>query len=208
MENGQGSTVIPNISISYDDLLIKFLIRRIDAILPFKPKDPKYSDVVKIIKEDIIAYFNNHSDNNIQTAEYLLITDLMNKGNDGINEVDAYLNMWYSKWKQRTKIVSRKDFNSMHTLLSPYIQNAMVIHIEPILMKSLLGVAVETLIEEKELACTTILAKDIVMFTLRESNNVIPNMRVEDELGLMNAVIRKTKGLSKLTGPLVYLMVG
>src|SRR3989304_440733 len=110
--------------------------------------------------------------------------------------------------EEENNFVSNKEFNGMHRIVSKFAEHARMIEIEPSLMEQLRESAVETLVQEKEYACTRIMARDLVIYALREEyKNISKGMSIPDQLRLMTAVIRRTRSVASMTGALVFIKV-
>ena len=194
---------------TYHNLLDKIIARRFSEVLPYFKDDPlQISFVIGQIKNDLIAYGAYSIGYPIAESEVMLVEDFLKRGNEAVEEFDTWLKIWYAKWLQRTKIVSEKQFNGMTTIVSKYAEHSRMIELPAILLAELSEVAVETLVHEGEIACTYILAKDLIMYALREEyKNVSPDMTIPDQLRLMTTVIRRTKSVASMVGPLVYIKV-
>lgn len=194
---------------TYHNLLDKIIARRFSEVLPYFKDDPlSVNFVIGQIKNDLIAYGAYNVGYPITESEYMLIENIFSRGDEAIAELDAYLKFWYVKWLQRTKIIGEKEFHGMHTIMSKYAENDRMINISPELIAELSEVAVETLIHLKEYACTQIMAKDLVIHALREEYKYMSNdISIPDQLRLMTTLIRRTKSIASMTGPLVYIKV-
>jgi len=195
---------------TYHNLLDKIINRRFTEVLPIfrTEKEEENNFVNKVLKDDLIAYGAYATGYPIEESENMLVEDFLKRGEEALLELDAWLKLWYVKWLYRTKIVSNKEFNGMHRIVSKFAEHARMIEIEPSLMEQLRESAVETLVQEKEYACTRIMARDLVIYALREEyKNISKGMSIPDQLRLMTAVIRRTRSVASMTGALVFIKV-
>lgn len=168
--------------------------------------DDKNNFILKTVKDDLLNYLiytNGYPD---VEAEELIVEDFLTRGQEAMQELRAWLVVWYSKWIERTQIISTKQFGDMNTRLSKYAERASTIDIPKILQYELEKACRETLINNKEYACTNIMSKDIVMYALRhEYKSIMEVSKLEDQLRLMTVVIRRTREIAYTTGKLVFI---
>jgi hypothetical protein len=194
---------------TFHNILDKIVVKCLDIAVPnfdFISKDNNL--VIRILKEDLIAYGTYVIGYPSIESEVCLVEDILKRGEEAVIELVAWIKMWYVKWVERTKLIGSEEANNYRTALNSYHFNYKVLSLPPVLEAELFNVAVETLVEEKELACTNIMAKDLVKFALaKEHANIGTIKTVDDELALMKVVIRRTREVAHLKGPLVYIKV-
>jgi len=188
------------------NVLNNLISRRVNELLPIRVNELQYGTFIRIMKEDLIAYYDHILHLDSEEVESIIIEDFLRRGNEALEEFDSWIKLWYNKWLERTKILTKKEMDTMTTILAGFNKNIKCLEVDNEVMKHLINVAVETLVEEKELCCTNVMAKDIVLYSLRQQYHTVKSvMNIEDQLRLMTSVIRRTRAIVKITGPLVYL---
>ena len=168
--------------------------------------DYKNPFIRRILKEDLLNYLSYNTGYPVLEAEDLIIEDFLKRGQEAIEELRGWLRLWYSKWLERTQLITTNQFQYMNTKLSKYSEHSANINITPELMYQYECIVRETLIKNSEYACTSIMAKDIVFYALKhEYYNITRGLDISEQLRLMNVIIRRTKEIATRSGKLVFI---
>ena len=120
--------------------------------------------------------------------------------------IDNWLSGWYKKWKQRVKIILRDEhWTADKEQVTRMIKRGanLISHID---LKRYKQPLIEALINHGEIACTKVLAGQSVKRQLA-ARGLAPKT-VEEKLNFLNVTMNRLIGVTKTTGPLVFIKLG
>ena len=206
----------------FHNVLSEILAKRMLEILPdFRIDDSNDRFVLTTCKQDLVNYGIYQMKYSINNSEYIIASDLLRRGLDAVAELDTWINLWLTKYRQRTKVVSDAEFKQrayipnnnvpmINLQEDGIVPNPAKFHLDLVTYGILISIAIETLEQNNEIACTSILAKTVVDRVVLEEGQKSGFPEIIDEAlktTLISSIQRKIKDFSGMTRELILLKV-
>ncbi len=167
--------------------------------------------VLQIACQDLVNYLKIHWDLVGKEANECEIVERLEKffgENPGeLKEfLDVWTGIWFSKWKERVKLLIGSENSKRWDRVSKVLGNA-----EPLWRKlsnrqEMEEIVTSTLIKNGEICGTSILAENLLKMELGEKNRGAINEEVEI-VNVVNNALRRARELARSKGPLIYVKI-
>ncbi|MCW4000642.1 MAG: hypothetical protein NWE93_10420 [Candidatus Bathyarchaeota archaeon] len=193
---------------NFVEMIIGEKLKEADQALDIVGSDRK---VLQVACQDFTNYLKFHwnligkESNQCDVAERLEL--LFRENSDELDEfLKVWCNIWFSKWKQRVKLLIGNQNAQKWNKMAKTIQNA-----EPIWRKiehkqELQEIVVATLIKNGEVCGTEILAENLLKMELGE--RYAENLNDKERLFItLNNTLRRAREMAQSRGPLIFVKI-
>lgn len=145
-----------------------------------------------------------------EDVRYKFTEELMERGLDLKEEVDAWVNLWLVVWKKRVKLVfTDEEYNRYISGVTQLIRKDTTQrkyrNVSHQRIKQFKWAIIECLIQNGELVFTDILSEQIIKQVLSKYKKPLNNAK--GKLDALYIIMRRIKSLSRTSGSLVFLKI-
>jgi len=160
--------------------------------------------------EDFINYYAVKNKHSVEGARLMIEGEIEERGLDAKQEIDMWMNLWLVTWKKRVKLVfTDEEYNRYTKTVTQLIKkdktqrNYRNVSYQRI--KQFQRPIIECLIQNGELVFTKMLSEEIIKQKLSTYKNPLNNAK--GKLDALYFIMRRVRGLSRISGPLIFLKV-
>ena len=186
-----------------DGVIVKILA---DIIPTLDPQDKNDEFMIRTCKQDLLEYakYKLGFGNEIDTEQQLGL-ELLKKGDEYLEQIETWVHLWYSKWVQRTRVVTMKPDCKVKKEDIP--KGALFyMKLDEDSRYCLEEDVKQFLVEQGEYACVeTIAANTVNLVVNKLADKLTLPLDTKSRLMIMNELFKKLRDYSKITGPIIFI---
>jgi hypothetical protein len=167
--------------------------------------------VLQIACEDLTNYLKVHWDLiGKETSEFETVERLERVFNETPSELSEFLDIWtgiwLKKWNERVKLLIGNENSKKWNRVTKILNNAEPIWTKLSNRQEMEDVVISTLIKNREVCGTSILAENLLKMELGEEKREYKSEK-ERVVNVINDTLRKARELTQSKGPLIFVKV-